>query len=110
MHTHIIKAVSIDISLSLPQLSPSHCNCATAPATPCFEIPPPLEINNFFDSSCNLVSYISSTIVFELQSIEFLAGEWLNSGAVGSEVVITTQQWLSTHVHEDSPAHNILQD
>lgn len=90
--------------VSLPQLSPAYCTDCIDPSgtAVCFNIPH-LD-TDFFLSQCNLVSYISATAWQELDFIKYLTQSWLGQQAP----LPTTQEWLDTHVHEDSPAYEKL--
>lgn len=92
---------------SLLQLSPTYCTDCIDPSSTatCFDIPQ-LD-TKVLHSGCNLVSYISLTVGFELRFIDILTQSWV-SQQVEPESLPSIQDWLDTHVHEDSPAYEIL--
>lgn len=96
-----LKSPPLNYKICSLQLSPTYCvDCIDMPQ--CSFTIPRLAATSLFLPTCNLVSYISSTIIFELLGIELL------TVGRGMGPLPDTQQWLSTHVREDSPAYNLL--
>ena len=50
----------------------------------------------YFTDECNLVSYISATMAYEMLNIHYFSSSWLQRQDVGPLPEITNSEWLSS--------------
>ena len=93
------------------QLSPTYCNNCTNPETSnqCFTIPQ-LGIHYVTESCDNIPSYVAQTLRHEINVINILIKHWLDGLMLEPLPSVSTEEWISAHVDQDSPIYNKLLD